>query len=205
MGNTNEGIQGEYKYVGKDSNNNDYWTMPQGTDCWAGDFVTDFYIRYSTTWDRWEISYANQESCYFYECRPRDGTKALLPWNCGHNDWFGGSGYKQDFYVINGECPPSQPEQYLDVTEPDDSDYYWKSCYGNFIAVDGKKNLYKLTEIYDYGWEGGKYQSYWLYSIYLQSWVCDVYGFSVAQWQDYATGCYNWHKPEKDLEFHDQN
>lgn len=196
MGTTNKGLQGEYTDGGKDSNGNDYWVMPVGTNCLNTGNTGYLYIRYSTVFKQWEISYDLAEHCYYYACNRNH------PSDCGHNEWCGNE-CKQDFYVLIGECPPHQYEQYLDVTNYPG---YWQGCNGDFMVVSGKKNLYKRIINYDYGVDGGyAMPHYWLYSIYSQKWVCKPIDPDDDIYKDYANGCYSWLEgPGFQFFFHDE-
>jgi hypothetical protein len=186
MGGMNDGIQGEYTYGGTDSNNKEYWKMPVGDRCLAISQRSDIlYVRYSQTFHKWEISYSLNENCYYYGC----GTDTTLPSDCGNNNWYGASGLKKDFYIIAGECPPSKTETYLTVT---DYSGYWQGCNGKFMAIDGKKDLYKRVDGYDYGWGSGAVAHYWLYSIYEQEWVCDRRDLEDTSMADYSNRCGPW-------------
>jgi len=195
MGNVNEGLQGEYTYVGLDSNGNEYWSMPEGYNCLfpQSDIL---YVRKSTTFNKWEISYDLADNCYFYGC-DHDTT---LPSECGNNNWIGAAGPKQDFYILAGECPSyNNGKSYLTVT---DYPGFWEGCNGEYIAVDGKKNLFQRIEEYDYGW-GYTVPHYWLYSITTQKWHCDRR--DVPNIADYSNGCgYHWTTEEGfKMNFHD--
>jgi len=195
MGNVNKGLQGEYTYGGLDSNGNEYWTMK--TNCWLGDNVPDntLYVRKSTTFHKWEISYELADDCYYYGC-DHDTT---LPSECGNNNWIGAAGPKQDFYILAGECPSyNNGKSYLTVT---DYPGFWEGCNGEYIAVDGKKNLFQRIEEYDYGW--GHLPHYWLYSITNQQWHC-ADTTDVPSIDDYSNGCYQWRiRGGFNMNFHD--
>ena len=173
------GIQGEYTL---DSNGNEYWSMPIGGQCIYWHSLGDtFYIRkYSN--NQWQISLDPVKSAYIYGC----DIEANLPSDCGNN-WDGAYGVKEDFYILDGECPDeSNNKLYLNVTNYPD---YWQGCNGKFIAVDGKPNLFNRTEIYHYdGWTVDV-PHYWLYSITEQEWFCER-----SLFDDYSNGCYGWTK-----------
>ena len=101
----NIGIQGEYEYGGKDSEGYDYWFMYVGDKC-IMPAKDNLYVRYSTYFKRWEISFKLQNLSYYYQC----DADTALPSECGHNNWIGRWGAINDFYILDGECPSSQPK-----------------------------------------------------------------------------------------------